>query len=122
MSELKKLQGKKKKYTIGEIELELKPLNLDDMSLFDIDQNASTAEQMKSSKILISKVLKEAVPDATDEEINNIGMQYMQELMDAIMDINGLKEQRGSQSLIKERLNVLKQAQSDKEKSNQPGK
>ena len=77
---------------------------------------------MKSSKVLISKVLKEAVPDATDEEINNIGMQYMQELMDAIMDVNGLKEQRGSQSLIKERLNVLKQAQSVKEKNNQPGK
>ena len=122
MSELSKLQGKSKTYKIGELDLEFKPLTLDEMSLFDIDQNASTTDQMKASKELISKVLKQAVPDATDEEINNIGMQYMQELMDAIMDINGLKEQRGSQSLIKERLNVLKQAQSAKEKNNQPGK
>jgi len=120
MSKLTALQGKNKSYKIGKLELELKPLTLDEMSLFNIDQNASTAERMKISRELIAKVLKDSVPDATEAEINNIGMQYMSEIMDAIMDVNGLKEQRGT-SAIKERLNVIKEAKSNKEKGTGTG-
>lgn len=91
MSQLSRLQGKAKKYKIGEIELDLKPLTLDDMGLFNAPENAPTEEQLRVAKELISKTLKDAVPDATEEEINKIGMNYINELMEAIMDINGLK-------------------------------
>lgn len=92
MSKLAQLQGKPKVYKIGEIELTLKPLKLDDMNLFNVGANSSPQEQMEATKKLITKTLKEAVPDATDEEINNTGMQCMNELMEAIMDVNGLKD------------------------------
>ncbi len=103
MSKLEQLQGKSKKFKIGEIELELKPLRLDDMNLFNVNENSTAKEQVKASKELISKTLKDAVPDATDEEINNIGMQYMETLMKAIMEVNGLDKKGGIPDAIKAR-------------------
>lgn len=94
MSKLSQLQGKSKTYKIGEIDLELKPLRLDDMKLFAVDANASVAEQTESSLKLIDKVLRESVPDSTEEERKSIGLEHMQELMDAVMDVNGMKDQK----------------------------
>jgi hypothetical protein len=96
MSKLSALQGKPKVYKIGEIELELKPLRLDDMNLFTVDKDASAKEQTESSLKLINKVLADSVPDSTEEERKNIGLEYMEELMNAVMDVNGLKDQKGS--------------------------
>ena len=96
MSKLNALQGKSKIFKIGEIELELKPLKLDDMNLFNVDKNASIKEQTESSLKLVNKVLLESVPDSTEEERKGIGLQYLEELMEAIMDVNGLKDQRGN--------------------------
>ena len=94
MSKLSLLQGKGKVFMIGELELELKPLMLDDLELFNVDEKASAEEQMKVAKAMIAKTLKVSVPDATDEEINSIGLNYMTELMEAVTEVNGLKEGR----------------------------
>lgn len=96
ISKLAQLQGKPQTFKIGEIELELKPLKLDDMNLFTIDKNASAKEQTESSLKLIDKVLTDSVPDSTPEERKGIGLEYMEELMNAIMDVNGLKDKSGS--------------------------
>ncbi|KKM53672.1 hypothetical protein LCGC14_1554100 [marine sediment metagenome] len=88
MSKLEALQGKSQVFNIGGVELELKPLTVDELSLFSIDDKAPMEEQMKSTKTLISKVLKNSVPDATDEEINNISLEHLQDMMDAIMKLH----------------------------------
>lgn len=103
MSKLSQLQGRSKTYIIGEIELDLKPLRLDDMNLFITDQNASQKEQTESSLKLINKVLTDSVPDSTEEERKNIGIEYMEQLMEAIMDVNGLKDKVKIQDVIKAR-------------------
>jgi len=113
MSKLSALQGKSKTYKIGEIDLEIKPLKLDDMGLFTIDQNASAKEQTESSLKLIEKVLTDSVPDSTEEERKGIGIEHMEELMDAIMDVNGLKDKKGSGlDAIKARQAQIKAAKS----------
>lgn len=96
MSKLSLLQGKSKTYKMGEIELTLQPLKLDDMGLFAMDKNSSAKEQTENSLKLIDKVLTEAVPDSTEIERKNIGLEHMEKLMDAIMDVNGMKDQKGS--------------------------
>jgi len=111
MSKLDGLKGKSKVYKIGDIDLELKPLVLDDMNLMNIDEKSSSKEQQKATMELITKTLKESVPDATNEEIKNIGFTYMEELMNAIMDVNGLNKQNAKTSIIKNRLNAIKQSQ-----------
>lgn len=101
MSKLAALQGKSQVKKIGEIEIEIKPLSLDDMKLFAVDERASAEEQTKASLSLIKKTLKESVPDATDEEISKIGFKYMQEIMEAIMEVNGIKSQQNAKLDIK---------------------
>src|SRR3990167_4421691 len=101
MSKLASLQGKSKIFQIGEVELELKPLSLRDMDLFTIDKNASTKEQIANSLKLIDKVLLDAVPDSTPEERQNVGIKHMEILMDAIMEVNGLKEKVNPLEVIK---------------------
>ncbi len=92
MSRLAALQGKPQKFKIGELELELKPLTVDELNLFSIDDKSPMEEQMKSTKKLISKVLKNSVPDATDEEINNISLEHLQDLMNAVMKLHKFSE------------------------------
>ena len=90
MSKLSQLQGKSKVYKIEETELELKPLTVKEIELFTIDEKSPIEEQMKSSKNLISRVLKNSIPDVTDEEINNISLEHLEPLMNAIMDLHKL--------------------------------
>ena len=92
MSRLAALQGKPQKFKIGELELELKPLTVDELNLFSIDDKSPMEEQMKSTNKLISKVLKNSVPDATDEEINNISLEHLQDLMNAVMKLHKFSE------------------------------
>ncbi len=92
MSKLGYLQGKPQKVKIGEIELELKPLTVDELELFSIDDKAPVEEQMKTTKKLVYTVLKKSVPDATDEEINNISLEHLQDLMNAIMKLHKFQE------------------------------
>ena len=111
MSKLSYLQGKSKVFQIGEVELELKPLSLKDMDLFTIDKNASTKEQIANSMKLIDKVLLEAVPDSTPEERQNVGIKHMEVLMDAIMEVNDLKDKVDAIEVIKARQNQAKSSE-----------
>ena len=88
MSRLAQLQGKGKTFKIGGIDIPLKPLSIDDLKLLSIDDNAPMKEQIEMTNKLISKVLKEAIPDATDEEIKNISLERLTDLMNAIMELN----------------------------------
>ena len=92
MSELSKLLGKSKMYTIGSIELELKPRTLSDIDLFmDMSSEEKRGNAMRE---LIKRTLKQSVPDATDEEINQIAFANFKVLSEAIMDVNGLNDTR----------------------------
>jgi hypothetical protein len=88
MSKLGNLIGKSKTFTIGGTELELKPRTFADMDLFL--ELSKEDKRVSALKELIKKTLKEAVPDATDEEIEKIGIQYFKELSEAIVSVNGL--------------------------------
>ncbi len=108
MSKLAALQGKPQKFDIGGMELELKPLTVDELELFSIDTDAPTEKQMEQTKKLMVKVLKNSVPDATDEEINNISLEHLQDLMDAIMKLHKFSEGDSRMEKVK---NVIKARQ-----------
>jgi len=88
MSKLSNLVGKPKTFTIGGQEIEIKPRTLKDIDLLmDLTKEEKRAEALKK---LISITLKESITDATDEEINQVGIQYFKELSEAIVEVNGL--------------------------------
>ena len=88
MSILSRLSGKGKKIKLGEIEVEIKPLTFTNSDLMVKMGNEETRGE--ATKELIKVVLKNSVPDATDEEIDNISIEHISVLMEAITDVCGL--------------------------------
>jgi len=91
MSKLSNLIGKSKTFKIGDIDLEFKPLKFEDLDLLAEFESEDESKRVIAMKKVIAKTLKEAVPDATDEEIANLGMTHMQKITEAIIEVNGLK-------------------------------
>jgi len=91
MSKLQTLCGNAKAYNIGGVELDLKPRRLEEIEL--LMQLQDPAKQGEAMSELIKRTLKEAVPDATDEEINNLSLEHLKPITEAIMDVNGLKNE-----------------------------
>lgn len=89
MSKLSSLIGKSQTFKIGDIDLELKPLKFENMDLLAKLENPE--ERVKAMKELIKITLKEAVPDATDDEIEKIGVSHLIEITKAIQEVNGLE-------------------------------
>jgi len=89
MSKLSNLLGKSKTYTIGDVELEFKPLKFENLNLLaELEDESKRVDAMKK---VIALTLKEAVPDATDDEIANLGLTYLQDISNDIVEVNGLK-------------------------------
>lgn len=105
MSKLSELAGNAKTYEIGGISLSIKPLTLRDVNLFsDFEDKTKRAEAIAT---IMRKTLKESVPDATDEEIEDVGLTYLDEIMHAILEVNKLDSKK-NQSFLKK----IKDAQS----------
>lgn len=92
MSKLSSLVGKPKTYTIGGVELEIKPRSMSDL---DVIMQLET-EPGIAMKELVKRTLKDAVPDATDEEIAKVGLEHFKAISDAIVEVNGLSDDKGS--------------------------
>lgn len=88
MSKLASLIGKSQTFTIGDLQIEIKPRTLKDMDL--IIELADDSKKSKALIKLIHDTLLEAIPDATEEEISSVGIQYFKELSEAIVQVNGL--------------------------------
>lgn len=90
MSKLSQLGGESKVYKIGDIDLEIKPRTLADVDLvFDLSDEKKRGVAMKE---LIRRTLKDAVPEATEDEVNRVAFRYFKELSEAIVETNGLNK------------------------------
>ena len=90
MSELGSLSGSPKTYKIGTLDLSFKPRTLGDIDLiFDLSDEKKKGPAMRE---LIKRTLKDAVPSATDQEIDNVAFKYFKDLSEAIADVNGLAQ------------------------------
>jgi hypothetical protein len=94
MSILSNLSGQSKKVKIGNIELDIKARTLADVELF-VDMGTDD-KKGKAMKELVRRTLKDAVPDATDEEIDKIGLEHFKPISEAIVEINGLKPENAA--------------------------
>ncbi len=89
MSKLSSLIGKSQTFKIGDIDLEFKPLRFENMDLLAKLDNPET--RIEGMKEIIKITLKAAVPDATDEEIDKLGISYLLDITKAIQEVNGLQ-------------------------------
>ena len=100
MSELSLLAGKGKKFKVGELELEIKPLSMQNIDLM-MSLGKEGPEQAEAMKTLIT--------DATEEELDNVSVEHLNAIMEAITEVNNLGEGKDKDFLAK-----MKKAQSGK--------
>jgi len=93
MSKLEKFLAKPKVYSIGGVDLELKPLTVDNIDL--IIKLEKPELQGEALKEIIKLTLK--ATGATDEEVSQFPLVHFKELVDAIMDINALGKDKKKQ-------------------------
>lgn len=66
----------------------MKPRTLNDVDLMlDFEDPEKRGNALKE---LLKRTLKDAIPEATEEEINGIAMQHFNELVSAFMEVNGI--------------------------------
>jgi len=86
------LFGKEKTFNIAGQEFKLKPLELKDADIFvkmekDVTKGKDEAKG-EAIKELIAITLKKSYPDITDEDIEKISIEHLEELTKAIMEVN----------------------------------
>lgn len=116
IEELEKLQAKSKLYPIAVSDsvtanLEIHPLGLDEMKLLSAKENMNMAEMSDNAKKLISVSLK--VPEASVK----MDIKFMEDVMNAIMNLNGFDKEDMSKTGIKNFIEQKKE-QLANEKSN----
>jgi len=89
-AKLSRLFGKE-----GKLELEdgsyipIKPLTLDDIDVvIDLENPEKRSNAIKE---IVKRTLKRAYPDASDEEIKQVSMQYFEKLVNKIVEVSNLK-------------------------------
>lgn len=88
MSKVSKFLGQPKTVKIGEEEITLKTLTISDLDIVNDSQNPEKAPA--AIKEMIKRTLKRSIPDVTEEEIENIGLEHFEALVKAILEVNGL--------------------------------
>ena len=86
--------GKPQQFSIGGEELMFKPLTMKHIDLLMAAGNDNQEKQAKALAQIMRITLKEAVPDASEEEIEGVAINHFQELSDAIMEVNSLSNDR----------------------------
>lgn len=116
IEEMEKLQAKSKFYLIPAVQvhgeaqanLEIFPLGLDDMSLLSSKEDMDMNEMAEQSKALMAASLK--IPKGSVK----LNIKFMEEVMNAIMDLNGFNKKDMEKSGIKNFIEKKKEQLEDK--------
>lgn len=116
IEEMEKLQAKSKFYLIPkdaqdspQANLEIFPLGLDDMSLLNAKEDMDMNEMAENSKALMAASLK--IP----KENVKLDIKFMEEVMNAIMNLNGFDKEDMEKSGIKNFIEKKKEQLGEKD-------
>lgn len=103
MSKLGKFLGKPEEFEIQGEKIMIYPLKVKDLELFMGMEKASPEDQMKLSKTIIKKSLRDE--EITDDEIDSMNAEAFMDIMEGINKVNGFKDEKLDKlTKIKERL------------------
>lgn len=98
MSRLSSLRAKPVKCLFNGVEMELSSLTVEEMaSMAELQSKNGIREAVK---YLIFTSVKKAIPDATDDEINNMDQITFNEIMNKLLELNGLAKKKEETPLV----------------------
>ena len=124
LDQIKKLYAKSKTYKIPkepregveQIELELRPLSLEDLTELDIKDDMPLSELTKNLTIMVSKSL-----EVTKEEAGKISSEFMMDILEAIAELNNFNDEdvkkTGIKDFIKRKREQIKAKKEEEERN-----
>ena len=90
MSKLADLRSKGEKVILSNgLELEIRPMSLG--SEADIAELQADNKIFQAISVMVKGAIKIAIPDATDEEIDNLNKEDLKVITETVLKVNGLK-------------------------------
>jgi len=90
MGSLSRFLGKPKEIEIEGTKITLHPLKVKDMSLFS-KQDTTDEEKVK---MMSKDILRLSIPDATEEEIDNLPLEIFTKIMEEVNKLNGFTDEK----------------------------
>jgi len=89
MSKLSDLRSKGKMVTLSNgMEIKIKPMTLGEEA--DIGEYHQKEKVFQAISLMVKGAIKRAIPDATDEEIDELNKDDLKTISDVVFEINGL--------------------------------
>ena len=87
------------------LEIEVKPLTVSSLPLLmQMSDEADKEVQANAMREVLKTTLKDAIPDATDEEVDKIPLEHIQTLMEAIMEVNKMEDMSSAKEEMLDRV------------------
>ena len=102
MSRLSKFLGQPKEIEIEGEKFLIHPLKGKHLQLF-MNENANEEQKMKMAKDIVKLSLEPSEP-VTEEEIENLPVSVFNKILEEIMEVNGLSQDRNALAKIKQRI------------------
>ena len=91
MANIEKFLGKAKKITINDEEVDVYPLQFNDIDVLVKFGDSDPNIRAKATRDLLLRSLKKTFPEATEEQLGTFNVQFMNELLAAVFEASGLK-------------------------------
>ena len=100
MSKIDKFLAKEQEVTIAGEKYMLKPFTVNDLPLLTRMGSKDTSISTKASQELVRKVLKQIDSEATEEQLDNVSIEFLEDIMSAISKLNGIDVDDAKAKLI----------------------
>lgn len=90
MSKISKFLAQPQEVTIGGESFMIKPLTVNELPLITRMESKDLEKQAKATQEIISIVMKQIDPEATDEDINQVEIKYLEDIMNAVSKVNNI--------------------------------
>ena len=101
MGKIDKFLAKEQEVEIGEEKYMLKPFTVNDMSVMTRMGSKDEGIQAKAIQDAIFIIMKQIDPEATREQINNISIEFLTDIMNAMSKVNNLDMDEAKAKLLK---------------------
>jgi len=93
MSKLNDLRSKGEEVTLSnELKVIITPMTIDEEA--DIGELYTKDKPMQAIALMVKNAIKRSIPDATEEEINNLNKTDLKLLSTKVLEINGLSQDK----------------------------
>ncbi len=100
MGKIDKFLAKKVEVTIGDENYMIKPFTVEDLPMMTKMGSKDSNISAKATQEAIFKTLKQIDPECTQEQVNEVSIEYLGDIMGAISKANNMDMDEAKQKLL----------------------